>query len=130
MRPTWTATSVSSPAPQWRAGRDRVAWDGRGAIHRTREPHGIGETAAREFIPQFARGDQRRIARIVEAAHPAQRQRFQYPESVIAHVMVEARVQAGRDRMPRRRATRRAAQPSGPSVAMYTASGAAPTSAW
>jgi hypothetical protein len=68
------------------------------AVHRARQSHRIGEAAPREVFLQLARGDQGRIPGVVETAHPAQRDRFEETETVIAHVMVEARMQARCDR--------------------------------
>ena len=59
------------------------------------------------------RGHQRRLAAIVEAAHPAQRGLLQESGAIVAHVVVEAGVEASRGRDPQvRRAARRADQPA------------------
>ena len=64
-------------------------------VHRPRQPHHVVEAFALQELLQLQGRHQGRLRAVVEAAHPAQGRALQPRRAVVAHVVVEAGVEAG-----------------------------------
>ena len=82
-------------APQGAQHRVAMAGIELAGVDRAREPHHVVETFGFQQYLQFAGRDQGGLRAVVEAAHPAQRDRRQHRQAVVVHVGVEAGVEAG-----------------------------------
>ena len=66
-------------------------------IHRPRQPDDVPEAGRLQLLSQFGGRHHGGVGAVVEAAHPRQRRTLQPGHAVVAHVAVEAGVEAGGD---------------------------------